>query len=101
MVLNKIFGVDASFALIVWDEAHGPREVLRIIPLCGARYNKKLGHFLLIHISLDRSVRRRSQRTEDEQDLVAFNELARLLDGPGGAEGVVIADEGDPAAVDA
>jgi hypothetical protein len=50
---------------------------------------------------MHRSVHRRPQRTEDEQDLVALDEPARLLDGLGRAEGVVIADEGDPAAVDA
>jgi hypothetical protein len=43
----------------------------------------------------------RSERLEQQQDLVALDQLARLLDGLRRAEGVVIADEGDLAAVDA
>jgi hypothetical protein len=44
---------------------------------------------------------RRSERLEYQQNLIAFDELARLLDGLRRAVAVVIADKVDLAAVDA
>jgi hypothetical protein len=60
-----------------------------------------LRHLLRIHVFLDRRIRRRAERIEDEQHLVALDQLARLLDGFRRAVAVVIADEIDLAAVDA
>jgi hypothetical protein len=37
-------------------------------------------HFLGVHVFLDRRIGRRAQRLEDQQHLVAFDELARLFD---------------------
>ena len=61
----------------------------------------RLRYFLGIHIFLDCRIWRGAQRVEDEQDLVAFNQLARLLDCFRWTVAVVIADEIDLAAVDA
>src|SRR5215831_10071471 len=62
---------------------------------------KSCGTFLAFIYRWIAALMRRSQRTENKQDLVTFNELARLLHCLVRAVGVVIADEVDPAAVDA
>ena len=50
---------------------------------------------------MDRRIGRRAERLEHQQDLVALDQLARLLDRLRRAVGVVIGDEIDLAAVDA
>jgi hypothetical protein len=74
--------------------------VVRIIPFCGAAGEEELWHLLGIHVSLHCRIGGGARRLEDKQDLVAFNELARLLDRLGRAVGVVVADEIDLTAVD-
>ena len=101
LFLQNIFGVDPRLALVARLPAHGPREVLRIVPLGGAGGDEKLRHLLGVHVFVDRRIGRRAERIEDEQNLVALDELARLLDRLGRAIAVVIADEVDLAAVDA
>src|SRR5262249_3145118 len=62
VVLQQILSIDVRFALVIRLPAHGPREVLRIVPLGGARRNKELRHLLGVHVFLDRGVGRRPQR---------------------------------------
>ena len=90
-----------ALALVARLPAHRPREVLRVVPLGGAGGDEQLRHLLRVHVFVDRRIRRRAERIEDEQDFVALHELARLLDRLGRAIAVVIADEVDLAAVDA
>src|SRR6267378_4082409 len=87
--------------LIVRLPAHGPRKVLRIVPFGGAGGDEQLRHLLRVHVFVNRGIRRRAERIEDEQNLVAFHQLARLLDRLRRAVAIVIADEIDLAAVDA
>ena len=63
--------------------------------------DEQLRHLLGVHVFQDRRVGRRAERLEDQQHLVALDQLARLLDGLRRAIGVVIGDEVDLAAVDA
>ena len=99
-VPQDVFRVDAPLGLVGRLPAHGPREILRVAEFCRAGGDEKLRHFLQVQIFLDRIVGRRAQALEDQQHLVAFHELARLLHGLGRAEGVVVGDEIDLAAVD-
>ena len=78
---------------------HG--KVLRIAPLGCAGGDEQLRHLLGVHVFLDRRIRRRAEALEDQQDLVALDQLARLLDRLGRAVAVVVGDEVDLAAVDA
>src|SRR5258705_9620321 len=77
--LQQEFGVDSRFALIAWLPAHSPREFLRIAPLCRASGDEQLRHLLRVHVFVYRGIARRSQRTEDQQNFIAFDELAGLL----------------------
>jgi hypothetical protein len=101
LFLQKILRIDAAFALVVGLPAHGPGKVLRIVPLGRAGGDEQLRHLLGVQIFLDRRVRRRAERVEDQQDFVAFDQLAGLLDGLRRRVAVVIGDEVDLAAVDA
>ena len=101
IVLQDVFGVDASLDLVAGLPANGPREILRVVPLGRARRNEDLRHLLGIHVFVDRAVGRRTQRIEDQKHLVAFDQLACLLDGFRRAIAVVIGNEIDLAAVDA
>ena len=96
-----MYSRNSGFALVIGLPAHGPGEILRVVPLGGAGGDEQLRHLLGVHVFLDRRVRRRAQRIEDEQHLVALHQLARLLDRLGRAVAVVIRDEIDLAAVDA
>jgi hypothetical protein len=58
-------------------------------------------HLLLVHVLLDRGVRRRAQRVEHQQHFFLLDQLARLLDRLGRVVAVVQRDEVDLAAVDA
>src|SRR6266581_549573 len=101
MIANEILRVDAPLALVARLPSHGPGKVLRVVPLGGAGRHEQLRHLFGIHVFLDRGVRRRPEAVENQQDLVTFDELARLLYRLGRAVAVVIGDEPDVAAVDA
>ena len=101
LLLEDELGVDLRLALVARLPAHGPGELLRIVPLGGAGGDEQLRHLLGVQIFLDRGVRRRSERIEHHQHFVALDQLARLLDRLGRAVAVVIGDEVDLAAVDA
>ena len=101
LLLQNVLGVDLRFALVVGLPAHRPGKVLRIVPLGGTGGDEQLRHLLAVEVFLNRRVRRGAERIEDDQDFVAFDQLARLLDRLRRAVGVVIADEIDLAAVDA
>src|SRR6266852_3378973 len=99
--LQNVLRINPGFALVVGLPAHGPWKILGVIPLGGAGGDEQLRHLLGIHVLLDGRVRRRAQRVEDEQNLVALDQLARLLDRLRRAVAIVVADEVDLAAVDA
>ncbi len=90
-----------SFGLVVGLEAHGPREVLWIVPPGGAGGDKQLRHLVIVHVALDRGVGRSAQRVEDQQHLVALDQPPRLFHRRRRTVGIVVGDEGDLAAVDA
>src|SRR6202035_5549884 len=89
VVLQEIVRINASLALVTRLPALGPGKVLRIVPFGGAAAEKELWHLLGVHVSLDRSIGRRSQRLENQQVLIAFHKLTGLLDRLGGAECVI------------
>ena len=100
-MLQDVFRVDAAFALVIRLISHGPGEVLRVSELGCAGRDEELRHLLGVHVFLDRGIGRGAERLVDQQHLVAFDELARLLDGLRRRVGVIIGNEGDLAAVDA
>ena len=101
MVLQQIFGVDAAFGLIGWLPSHRPREALRVPEFRGAGGDEQLRDLFRVHVFLDRGVGRRAEALEDQQHLVAFHQLSRLLDRLRRAVAVVVGNEIDLAAVDA
>ncbi|MGX0994111.1 hypothetical protein AB7M38_001403 [Bradyrhizobium diazoefficiens] len=100
-VIADVFGVDPALALVIRLEAHRPGKVPGIAELGAAGRDEELRHLLGVHIFHDRGVRGCAERLEDQQNLVALDQLARLLDRLRRRIGVVIADEVDLAAVDA
>src|SRR6202158_546430 len=101
MVLQDVLRVDAPLALVVGLPAHGPRKILRIAPLGRTGRDEELRHFLGVHVFLGGRIGLGPERLEDQQDFITLHQLARLLYGFRRTEGVVVADEGDLAAVDA
>src|SRR5712675_2469328 len=101
LLLQQVLRVDPGLALVVGLPAHGPWEVLGVIPLGGAGGDEQLRHLLGVHVFVDRRIRRRPQRIENEQHLIALDQLARLLDRLRRTVAVIIADEIDLAAIDA
>ena len=101
LFLQNIPRVDPCLVLIVGRPTYSPREVLRIIPFGRAGLHEQLRHLLRVHIFLNGGVGRRAKRAEDEENLVALNQSARLLDRFWWTVTVVIGNEVDLAAVDA
>src|SRR6185437_14482928 len=100
-IFENVGGIDSSLGLVIGLPADRPREVLRIVPFRRAARDEDLRHLLGVHVFLDRGIARRTQRIEDQQHLVGFDELACLLHGLRRAVAVVIGNEVDLAAVDA
>src|SRR6185312_13253975 len=100
LLLQEVLGIDMRLTLVVGLPAHGPGEVLRVVPLGGAGGDEELRYLLGIHVFVDRRIRRRAERVEDQQHLVALDQLAGLLDRLRWRVGVVIGDEIDLSAVD-
>ncbi len=101
IVLQDVGRIDARLRPVVRLPADGPGEVLGIAPARGAGGDEQLRHLHGVHVFLDRGVAGGAERGENQEDLVALDQLARLLHGLGRAVGVVIGDEVDLAAVDA
>ncbi len=101
LFLQEILRIDARLGLVARLPADGPREVLRVVEFRGAGDHEQLRHLLLGQIPLDRRVDGGTGRSEHRQHLVAFDQLADLLDGLGRAARVIVGDEIDLAAVDA
>ena len=101
LFLQDVLGIDLGLALVARLPSHGPRKILGVVPLGGAGGDEQLRHLLRIHVFVNRGIGRRAERVEDEQHLVAFHQLARLLDRLRRTVAVVIADEVDLAAIDA
>ena len=100
-LVPDVGGVDPALALVVGLKTHRPRKILGIAELGAAGGDEQLRHLLGVHVFHDRRIRRRAERLEDQQHLVAFHQLAGLLDRLRRAVGVVIGDEIDLAAVNA
>jgi len=101
LFLQQIFGIDLRLDGVARLPAHGPAEVLRIIPLAGAGGDEQLRHLLCVHVFLERGVRGRAQRIEDQQDLVTLHQFAHLFHGLRRRICIVIGDEVDLATVHA
>src|SRR6202012_410560 len=99
-IVENVPGKDTPPGLVGRWPAHGPRESLVVAEFGSAGGDKELRPLLAVEIFLDRVAGRRAQILEDQQYLVVFHELARLLHRLGRAEGVVIGNEIDLAAVD-
>ena len=100
-MLQDVGRIDARFGAVVRLPADGPGEMLGIAPARGAGGDEQLRHLHGVHVFLDRRVGRGAERREDQEHLVALDQLARLLHRLRRAVGVVIGDEVDLAAVDA
>ncbi|MGY4300899.1 hypothetical protein ACVWXN_008994 [Bradyrhizobium sp. i1.4.4] len=98
---ENVLGVDASLGHVVGIVGDGPGIVLRIVEACGAGGGQQLRDLLAVEIFLHGGVRGRADDLEGEQHLVAFDELAHLLDRLRRRIGIVILDQIDLAAVDA
>jgi len=101
LVGQQILAEDAAFGLIVRLPSHGPRMVDRIVPFGGAGGDEELRHMRVVHVFLDRGIRRGSETLKHEQDAIVLDELARGLDGLLRVVAIVVGDEIDLAAVDA
>src|ERR1700690_4490509 len=100
MVLQNIFGVNATLDFVTGNPSHRPREILRIRKLGRARGNEELRDLLRVQIFMNGGIRACPHCGKNEQDLVTFDKLANLLHGLRWAVGVVIEDELDLAATD-
>src|SRR2546423_1501950 len=101
MMLQDIGRVDPRFGPVVRLPPDGPREVLGIAPARRAGGDEQLRHLHGVHVFLDCGVARGAERREDQELLVAFDQLAGLLHRLRRAVGVIVGDEIDLAAVDA
>ncbi|MGY4300982.1 hypothetical protein ACVWXN_009077 [Bradyrhizobium sp. i1.4.4] len=100
-LLQNVFCEDLCLDPVAGLEAHGPGKVLRVVPLAGAGGEEELRHLLGIVILLHGGLGRRAQRVEDQEDLVALDQLADLLHGLRRRVAVIIGNPVDLAAVDA
>src|SRR5262249_4056843 len=78
-----------------------PREMFGIVERARAGAEPELRHFLVVEIRAHRDVGGRSERAEDERDLVLLDELAGLLQALGRAVAVIEHDYVELASVDA
>jgi len=95
--LKRLREDGGSLALVITTPAHPARLGLfqRVAP-----HRRKAAALSSCSCILDGRVRRGPNGIEDQQHLVAFDQLAGLLDGLGWTVGVIIRDEVDLAAVD-
>lgn len=101
LLLQNVFCEDPRLDPVARLEAHGPGEVVRIVPLAGAGGEEELRHLLGVVIFLHGGLGRRAERVEHQEDLVALDQLADLLHRLRRRVAVVIGDPADLAAVDA
>jgi hypothetical protein len=72
-----------------------------IVPFARAGLHEQQRYLFRIHVFMNCAVGWRAKRLKDQQHLIAFHELARLLDCLRRAVRIVIGDEVDLAAIDA
>ena len=84
IVLQDVSGVNFALCLVVRLQAHGPWEVFRIAPFVSARVDEQMRNLLLVHVFVNRTVWRCSERGRQEQDLFLLNQFTRLLNRLGG-----------------
>ena len=101
MVVQDVACIDADLGSQVWCEPHGPWMVDRILEPHCAPADEELRDLAVIEVFLNRDVGRAPDRLEYEQYLVAFDELAHLLDGLGWRPRVIVGDQVDLASIDA
>ncbi len=97
---QNIFCVNSRLALIAGLKAHGPGEVLWIIPLARTAGDEQLRYLLGVHVPLNGSIVGRAKRIENQENFVALDQFARLLDCLWRTVGVVIGNESNLATVD-
>ena len=73
--------------------AYRPGKVLRIVPLVGAGGDEQLRHLVVVQVLSDRAVGGRTERLEERQHPVLFDQLTNLFEGLRRAIAVVAADE--------
>ena len=89
---QEIFGVDLAFGSVVRRPAHGPRKLLGIVEHGGAGADEEMRHLLLVDVFDDRIVGRGADGIDEEQDLLALDQLPDLLHGFRRAVGIVERD---------
>src|SRR5712691_1070253 len=72
---------------------------LRVVPLGGAGAGEELRNLLQVEVLPDRAVGGSANRARGAKNIVAFDQLARLLDRLGRRVAVIVGDKGDLAAV--
>jgi len=98
---EDVAGVDPGLTLIGRLKADRPREMFGVAPFCRAGGEQQVRHLFLVHVFVDRGIGRGAGGIEQEQHLVALDQLAHLLDRLRRAIGVVVGKEVDLAAIDA
>jgi hypothetical protein len=101
VIFQNVLRVNAAFGLVVGIERDGPGRVLRIRETRCSGGSQELRHLPGIEVFLNGRVRGRADNLEGEQDLVAFDEFAHLLDRFRRTVGVVVLNEVEFTAVDA
>ena len=100
-LLQDIFRVNPALGLVAGLPSHRPREMLGIVPFRGAGGHEQLRYLFFVHVAVNGGIGGGSKRVEDQQDIVVFDQLARLFERLWRAICVVVGDEIDLAAVDA
>ena len=98
--LQQMADVARGAGLLAGQERHRPRKVFRIAPLHAGRGDEELRHFFRVQVFHCSRVWRRAEGTEQQQDLIGFDQLARLLDGLGRTVAVIERKQFDLAPVD-
>ena len=98
---QNVARIDVRLRLVVGVEGNRPREIFRIGEARRAGRGQKLRHFSIVQIFLDRCIRRGTDDLEGGENLVAFDELAHLLDRLRRTVGIVVLNEVDLAPLDA
>jgi hypothetical protein len=98
-IFADVAAVNAALETISGQPGHRPWKVFGVVPGVGTGNNEQLWHLPLVHITANCEVGRGAKRTEQQQNLLSLDQLARHFDGLRRAVAVIAADEVDLAAV--
>ena len=101
IILQDVGRIDPRFRAVARLQPDGPGKMLGIAPARGARADEQLRDLFLIEVFLDPDIARGAERREHQEDFIALDELADLLDRLRRRVRIVVGDEIDLAAVDA